>query len=194
MEHFCTLTCGFFLYETGSIATGDLSFTSTEQIEMPPPSTTEPINLSDTDAHDVSMNPFAENMDQQSDPLNVDETEPMSSTCSVEKRGGDSGKKRNQSQVAAVLQDYVNFRKKQTKTFVDELNGPNKLAEDYSIKNCLNLLELIEELSDEEKAKATSIFKCELNREIFINFKNPRVRLLWVKGEIAPKVYTLTLV
>ncbi|CAN6329440.1 unnamed protein product [Urochloa humidicola] len=76
--------------------------------------------------------------------------------------------------------------KKQTETFLDQLDD-KMLTNDYSIKNCLNLLESIEELSDEEKAKATSIFKCELNREIFINFKNPNVRLLWVKGEITPK-------
>src|SRR6266540_17934 len=77
---------------------------------------------------------------------------------------------------------------KQTKVFVDELDELTKPKDEYSIKNCLALLESIEELSDEEKAKATSILKCELNREIFINFKNPRVRLLWVKDEIAPKV------
>ena len=42
--------------------------------------------------------------------------------------------------------------------------------------------------ADEEKAQATSVMKCEVNREFFINFTNPRVRLLWIKGEIAPKV------
>ena len=47
--------------------------------------------------------------------------------------------------------------------------------------------------SDEEKAQATSVIKCEVNREFFINFTNPRVRLLWIKGEIAPKVSLLFL-
>ncbi|CAD6254620.1 unnamed protein product [Miscanthus lutarioriparius] len=69
---------------------------------------------------------------------------------------------------------------KQNKTFVDALNETSK--GDYSIKKCMDLLESIEELSDEEKAQATSIMKCEVNREIFINFTNPRVRLLWIKG------------
>jgi hypothetical protein len=55
----------------------------------------------------------------------------------------------------------------------------------------MDLLESIEELSDLEKAYATSIMKSEVNREIFINFKNPTVCLLWIKGEIAPKVIFL---
>ncbi|CAL4898646.1 unnamed protein product [Urochloa decumbens] len=198
------------LYE-GSIGTGDLNVTSTEQVELPPPSTTEHeqvelpppstteheqvelpppsttehVNLSDKDDADVRVNPFSESMNAQSEPINVHEIEPTSPASSGQKRCG-SGKKRKQTQVPGILQDYVDYMKKQTETFLDQLDD-KMLANDYSIKNCLNLLESIEELSDEEKAKATSIFKCELNREIFINFKNPRVRLLWVKGEITPK-------
>ena len=51
---------------------------------------------------------------------------------------------------------------------------------------CVVVLESIEELSDAEKAKATRVFKCEQNREIFLNFKNPNVRLLWIQDEITP--------
>ena len=140
----------------------------------------------------VGFNPFS-NIDLQgtsSRSMELDEVEHTTSACSGQSEG--SGKKRKQSQVARVLQDLLDFRKKQTKVFVDELDEITKPKDEYSIKNCLALLESIEELSDEEKAKATSILKCELNREIFISFKNPRVRLLWVKDEIAPKVCTLT--
>ncbi|CAN6338612.1 unnamed protein product [Urochloa humidicola] len=186
------------LYE-GSIGTDDLNVTSTEQVEflpppsiteheqveLPPPSTTEHVNLSDKDDTDIPMNPFSESMNAQSEPINVYEIEPTSPASSGQKRCG-SGKKRKQNQVPGILQDYVDYMKKQTETFLDQLDD-KMLTNDYSIKKCLNLLESIEELSDEEKAKATSIFKCEQNREIFINFKNPRVRLLWVKGEITPK-------
>ncbi|TVU35559.1 hypothetical protein EJB05_17455, partial [Eragrostis curvula] len=94
--------------------------------------------------------------------------------------------KRKQSQVAAVLQDFVDFRVKQTKNFMDELNVNTKPSEDYSIKNCLAVLESIDELSEMEKAKAAKIFKCEQNREIFLNLKNPEVRLLWIQDEISP--------
>ncbi|CAD6255310.1 unnamed protein product [Miscanthus lutarioriparius] len=84
---------------------------------------------------------------------------------------------------------------KQNKTFVDALNETSKA--DYSIKKCMDLLESIEELSDEEKAQATSIMKCSFyyNDDISAScgnmlcsgLMNPRVRLLWIKGDIAPK-------
>ncbi|CAN6356540.1 unnamed protein product [Urochloa humidicola] len=161
------------------------STTEYEQVELPLPTTTEHVNLSDKDATGVRMNPFSMSMNAQSQPVHVHEIEPTSAASSGQ-NGCGYGKKRKQSQVPGVLQEYVDYMKKQTETFLDQLDE-KKLTNDYSIKNCLNLLESIEELSDEEKAKATNIFKCELNREIFINFKNPNVRLLWVKGEITPK-------
>jgi hypothetical protein len=82
----------------------------------------------------------------------------------------------------------MDIRANETKIFMNELNETTKEAGDYSIKQCLDLPESIEELSDEEKAQATNVLKSEVNREIFMNFKIPKVRLLWVKGEIAPKV------
>jgi hypothetical protein len=124
-----------------------------------------------------------------SEPIDLTEAEPTSSACSRQKGSG-SGKKRS---IAGVLQGYVDYKMKQGKTFVDALDEISKQTGDYSIKKCMNLLESIEELSDLEKAQATSIMKSEVNREIFINFKNPRVRLLWIKGEIAPKVTILFL-
>ncbi len=178
------------LYGTGNIATGDLNFTSTQTNEKLQPWTQDdtPCN---TDTPVVGFSPFA-NLDLQgtsSRPMEIDEVEHTASAYSGQSEG--NGKKRQQSQVAEVLQDLLDFRKKQSKVFVDELDEITKPIDEYSIKNCLALLESIKELSDEEKAKATSILKCELNREIFISFKNPRVRLLWVKDEIAPKVCTL---
>ena len=54
----------------------------------------------------------------------------------------------------------------------------------YSIGNCVFALEIIEELSVSAKAKALRLFKCPMNREIFINTKNPSLRLFWLKEEI----------
>ncbi|KAG8097660.1 hypothetical protein GUJ93_ZPchr0013g36846 [Zizania palustris] len=175
------------LYE-GSIATGELNFTSIETIDLPPPSQNECVNLDNPP--EVSENPFLTNLDGQresNNTINLDEEEHRTSSCSGHK-GASYGKKRKQNQIAGVLQEYVDFRKKQTSDFNDELDGKTKPKDDCSIKNCLAILESIEELLDEEKALATNIFKCELNREIFINFKNPNIRLLWIKGEIASKV------
>jgi hypothetical protein len=173
------------LCESGSIATGDLNFTSTE----PAPQPTEHVSTIDIDAHDSHLNPFLANVDDHmpsSGPIDIDEIETPSSSCSknLESR---TGKKRKLS-IARVLQNYVDIRANETKIFMNELNETTKEAGDYSIKRCLDLLESIEELSDEEKAQATNVLKCEVNKEIFMNFKIPKVRLLWVKGEIAPKV------
>jgi len=136
------------------------------------------------------MNPFSASMDDHrasSEPIDLTGAEPTSSACSGQKGSG-SGKKRS---IAGVLQGYLDHKIKQSKTFVESLDETSK--GDYSIKKCMDLLESMEELSDEEKAQATSVMKCEVNREIFINFTNPRVRLLWIKGEIAPKVSLLFL-
>lgn len=57
-----------------------------------------------------------------------------------------------------------------------------------SIKKCIDLVESIEDLSDQEKADEARLMKSEVNREIFLNFTSPRVRLLWIKGEIAKQV------
>ncbi|KAK3121721.1 hypothetical protein QOZ80_8BG0659650 [Eleusine coracana subsp. coracana] len=172
------------LYE-GSIATGDLNFTSTEEARILP---TTPEDHS-VDDPVITVNPFSTNFErprQSNDPVNLDEEEHTTSSCSRHKEADGSRKKRKQSQVAGVLQQYVDFRMKQTGTFQDELNIVAKPTDEYSIKNCLAVLESIEELSDVEKAKATKVFKCDQNREIFLNFKNPRVRLLWIQCEIAP--------
>lgn len=118
------------IFVPGSVATGDLNFTSIEEPKLLPPSSTE---HDDSDDPGVGMN---------------------SSSPSVE------GQRQS--------------------------NDPTNLDDEYSIKNCIAVLESIMELSDVEKAKAASIFKWDQNREIFLSFKNHTVRLLWIKGEIAP--------
>ncbi|KAL5206027.1 hypothetical protein ABZP36_034236, partial [Zizania latifolia] len=165
---------------------GELNFTSTETIEHPPPSPNERANL---DNPEVGVNQFFANLDGQresSDTMSLDEEEHRTSSCFGHK-GASYEKKRKQSQIVGVLQEYVDFRKKQTSAFIDKLDGKTKPKDDCSIKNCLAVLESIQELSDEKKELATSIFKCEPNHEIFINFKNPNVRLLWIRGEFAAK-------
>jgi hypothetical protein len=68
----------------------------------------------------------------------------------------------------------------------------NKGIDVCSIKDCIELVESIEELSNQEKADVTNIMKVEvINREIFMNFKNLEVRLLWIKREIAKQVSLL---
>ncbi|KAL5230320.1 hypothetical protein ABZP36_029096 [Zizania latifolia] len=98
---------------------------------------------------------------------------------------GDFGRKRKQNHVALVLED-LNFKKCQTEKVVNKLEEMTKNENDCSIGNCIASLELIEELTNEEKAKILELFKCKLNREIFMSTKNPSVRLIWLKGLISP--------
>ncbi|KAL6591856.1 hypothetical protein ACP70R_049719 [Stipagrostis hirtigluma subsp. patula] len=148
----------------------------------PPPQPTQ-------GASDVALNQFFANQSGQgasSSYINLDEEEHATSACSGRKED-DPGKKRKQGHVAVVLEKYVDFKMQQSKKFVEELDETKKPKEEYSIKNCMDVLDTIEELSDEEKAMATNVFKCGVNREIFMNFKKPTVRLIWLKAEIAPK-------
>jgi len=57
-----------------------------------------------------------------------------------------------------------------------------------TIPECIELVESIEELLDQEKADASDIMRLEDNREIFMNFKNQQVRLLWIKRRLASLV------
>ena len=72
---------------------------------------------------------------------------------------------------------------KQSK-LVDELKE-SKQDDIFSIGNCVAALEPMEDLSVAEKAKALRLFKCPMNREIFINTKDSNLRLYWLKEEIS---------
>ena len=55
-------------------------------------------------------------------------------------------KKRKQSQIAVVLEDYMDFWKKQSAKLVDELKE-SKQDDIFSIGNCVAALEPMEDLS-----------------------------------------------
>ena len=82
-----------------------------------------------------------------------------------------------------ALEDYIDFLKQSAK-LVEEVKE-SKQEDLYSIGNCVSALEIIEELSVSAKAKALWLFKCPMNSEIFINTKNPSLRLFWLKEEIS---------
>ena len=42
-------------------------------------------------------------------------------------------------------------------------------------------MDIIEELTDERKADCNELFQSEMNRQIFVGTKNPKVRLIWLK-------------
>jgi len=75
---------------------------------------------------------------------------------------GFSGKKRKQSQMAARLGDYIDFRKDQLEKTMKELNEKKKHEEDYSVQKCINIVDAIEELNDEQKADYNELFQFEI--------------------------------
>jgi len=62
-----------------------------------------------------------------------------------------------------------------------ELNENKKREEDYSVQNCIDIVDTIEELTDEQKTDCNELFQSEMNRQIFVGTKNLKVRLIWLK-------------
>jgi hypothetical protein len=50
----------------------------------------------------------------------------------------------------------------------------------------VDVLEAMDDLTDEQKADASKLFKCDLNRQLFIKTKNPNVRRIWLMKRFAP--------
>uniref|UniRef100_A0ACD5WGX4 Uncharacterized protein n=1 Tax=Avena sativa TaxID=4498 RepID=A0ACD5WGX4_AVESA len=169
------------LYE-GSIATGDLNFLSIPQVDL----TSGPISPTDSSTNQYG-NPFSTAHDGGQSSTNLhgqghQDVEPTASATSDQK-GEEPVKKRKQIQIALALEDYVDFRKKQTQQFVEEMKEP-KQVDQFSIANCVAALEPMKDLTVAEKSKALRLFKCQLNREIFLNTKVPILRIFWLKEEI----------
>ena len=185
--------CALFFY-IGSVATGDLNFTSTEHLQpaplvpiaapaaptalaapAAPAAPVAPIAVSDStspgatfDGLDVSS---ARN-EAQSAPSNQDSVQ-----------GTSGGRKRKQSHIGAAIDGFVQFKKMQTSKTMEALNEKKKQDEAFSVDKCLDEVDAME-LTDVEKAYAMNIFKSEIDREVFMKMKNKNVRLIWLKQQI----------
>ena len=71
--------------------------------------------------------------------------------------------------------------KTRLKKTMKELNEKKKREDDYSVQKCIDIVDAIEELTDEQKADCNELFQSEMNRQIFVSTKNPNVRLIWLK-------------
>jgi len=176
-----------------SIATGDLNFTSTQSVPQRTEQRVEPItqrteqrvepipqrSISEQSTHNTtpSRNPFNSGLD------GIESTEVQSAATNQtsEDVEGFSGKKRKQSQMAARLGDYIDFRKDLIEKTMKELNEKKKREDDYFVQKCIDIVDAIEELTDEQKADCNELFQSEMNRQIFVGTKNPKVRLIWLK-------------
>nr|XP_034590902.1 uncharacterized protein LOC117852768 isoform X1 [Setaria viridis]TKW22219.1 hypothetical protein SEVIR_4G215001v2 [Setaria viridis] len=181
------------LYE-GSVATGDLNFTSIQ----PPPQRTEPTpHNSELPTEPTPQTSISEQSNHSMASIDrnllsfglggVESIEVQSAPASRNSEDQDvtGGKKRKQSQMAAKLGDYIDFRKDQIGKTLEKLDEKRRREEDYSIEKCIDIVDAMEGLSDEQKADANEVFQSETNRKILVGTKNPNVRLIWLKKKIA---------
>jgi hypothetical protein len=115
------------------------------------------------------------------------EVQSAPSNLKLENQEGDSGKIRKQSQMAAEISQVIEFRKIQ----IDE---KKKQEDDYCVEKCIDVVDGMEDLTDEQKADANELFQSEMNRQIFIKTKNPNVRLIWLKKKISQVCLLIALV
>ncbi|VAI33019.1 unnamed protein product [Triticum turgidum subsp. durum] len=80
--------------------------------------------------------------------------------------------------VAAMMEKYLEIRAKQVE---DERNKP-RVVDEYSIKNCIDLLKTMD-ITPEEEVKAFRVFKIPENREIFMSAR-PETALMWLRAEM----------
>ncbi|TVU27996.1 hypothetical protein EJB05_19502 [Eragrostis curvula] len=174
------------LYE-GSIATGDLCFTSTDPVVQPTHLPTESLQLaaqpSPSEASVPAVASAAASEDTAANPFGASEDGQEASEA--QSAPPSSGRKRNQSQIAATLGVYLGTKTDQTQKTVESIMHKKKREEDYSVEKCLDTVEAMEELTDEEKATAAGLFEKEIKRELFMKFKNHNVRLIWLRKEIS---------
>ncbi|OEL26223.1 hypothetical protein BAE44_0012757 [Dichanthelium oligosanthes] len=108
-----------------------------------------------------------------------------------EDQDGGGGKKRKQSQMVAKLGDFIEFRKNHIEKIIEKLDDKKRCEDDYSVETCIDIVDTLEELIDDQKVDANELFQSEMNRQIFVKTKNPDVRLIWLKKKIS-QVYSLT--
>lgn len=194
------------LYD-GSCATGDLNFTSTQQhtssrqqlhiqaeVEAEAMSS---FRIDDDLRVNPDLNQFSSNLHGlASSSTRVEIGGHDRTPASSEQRAESHGRKRKQSQIAGVLEEYLDYKRQHNDKLLDvvkqidqQVEGCNK-KEEYCIGKCVRVLESMEELTEEEMAAAMGVIKCEEIREIFLNSQRPRVRLLWLRNEIDKQMST----
>ncbi|CAM0882818.1 unnamed protein product [Alopecurus aequalis] len=143
--------------------------------------------LIDTEATDGGLNPFAStNLEGQvatSNNLEPAEVKSTMSTFPGEKQE-ETGKNSKQSQVGRGLENNLEIEVEKTQKQVEEVKETPKEEDRFTIEKCVAVLEAMPELTDVEKAKVLKLFKCGLNREIFMTTKSASLRLTWLKSEI----------
>lgn len=79
-----------------------------------------------------------------------------------------------------MMESYLEMRKRQSEEEEAKKREEASKVDDCSIRNCITVVESMEELSNEEKVKSFGVFKDVQNREIFMS-AGPMTRLIWLR-------------
>nr|TKW04260.1 hypothetical protein SEVIR_7G097400v2 [Setaria viridis]TKW04264.1 hypothetical protein SEVIR_7G097400v2 [Setaria viridis] len=109
---------------------------------------------------------------------------PVERTQDSRQEEGGSGRKRKQSHMGSALEGYVEYKKSQTSKTLQALEERKRRDEEFSVENCVDQVDAMIELTDEEKSYALDVFESETHGKIFITTKNPNVQLMWLKRKI----------
>ncbi|KAJ1268284.1 hypothetical protein BS78_07G123600, partial [Paspalum vaginatum] len=182
----------------GNVAIGDLNFTSTQEVPSlapplapagPPAALTPPLAPATLAPPPAPLVPYAASSTEHG--LAPFDTSPFGSdvqeTSSAHKEitEGGSRRKRKQSHIGSVLEDYVEFKKDQSNKAMNAIDEKRRREEEYSVEKCLEKLDSMDELTDEDKAYGMNVFESEANREMFMKSKNHKAHLIWLKRKIA---------
>ena len=167
----CTI---FFI---GSVATGELNFTSTGHLApaaqlppaanalaaapQPPPAPLPPAAaLSERSARSASFTSL------DGPDITSAHNEAQSAHSNQDFVEGASGRrKRKQSHIGSAIEDYVQYKKKQTGKTIEALEERKKKEEAFSVPKCLDEMDAMDGLTDVEKSYGMDIFKFEIDRE-----------------------------
>ena len=179
-------TYSYMFIFIGSVATGQLNFTSTQQLPpviippLAPPAIVPPApsfvvpsarSTSEQTLHPFNTNPF--DLDGQE---MTSEAQSVSAIHEAREGEGSKSRKRKQSHVGAALEDYVEFKKSQTNKALDALK-------ELSMRKCMKEMEAMDGFTD-EKSYAVEVFESEINREAFMSTMNHNVQRMWLKRKI----------
>ncbi|KAF8738549.1 hypothetical protein HU200_013967 [Digitaria exilis] len=175
----------------GSVATGNMNFTSAQQVDSAP-APTAPVSI--PAPAPTALVPVQRSNSEQSthndhgyfgqETSSAHEVQSAPSNQDSRQGEGGSGRKRKQSHIGSAIEDYVDFKKSQTSKTLEALEEKRRHDEEFSIEKCLEKADSMDELTDEDKSYALELFESEINREMFMKTRNHNVRLLWLKRKI----------
>jgi hypothetical protein len=164
------------------VATGDFNFTSTQQ--MPPPSFIHvrphtaphggPLATASASATAHSDRSTSE---QSHSPLHPHtnpssmEWQEISNEAQSRRVEGGNGRKRKQSQIGAAIESFVDFKRSATSKTLEGI-------QEVSMEKCLDKLDRIDGLTDEDRSYAMEVFESAIKREVFMKSKNHNASLL----------------